>query len=126
MAIAYVDTSCLVSIAFGEKGASALARRLERFDDLLSSNLLEAEFRSTLGREGIEKNPEILAAISWIIPDRPLSPEIASVLSTGYLKGADCWHLATALYVAQDASTLSFLTLDSRQRVVAKALGFAD
>lgn len=126
MALAYVDTSCLIAIAFGEKAASNLARRLERFDDLLSSNLLEAEFRSALNREGIEKDPAILAAISWVIPDRPLSREIASVLSTGYLKGADCWHLATALYVADDAATLSFLTLDSRQRAVAKALGFAD
>jgi predicted nucleic acid-binding protein len=126
VALAYVDTSCLIAIVFGEKGASNLARRLERFDDLLSSNLLEAEFRSALVREGIGEDPAILSAISWVIPDRPLSREIASVLSTGYLKGADCWHLATALYVADDAAALSFLTLDSRQRTVAKALGFAD
>ena len=40
MKAAYVDTSCLVAIAFGEKGAASLGRRLEGFDELFSSNLL--------------------------------------------------------------------------------------
>ncbi|HEX9564514.1 MAG TPA: hypothetical protein VF981_11105 [Gemmatimonadaceae bacterium] len=31
MAIAYVDTSCIVATAFGEKDAAAIARRLSRF-----------------------------------------------------------------------------------------------
>jgi uncharacterized protein with PIN domain len=29
MAVAYVDTSCLVAIAFGERGAASLTKRLE-------------------------------------------------------------------------------------------------
>ena len=62
--------------------------------------------------------------MSWIIPDRPLSPEIGRVLTAGYVRGADCWHLATALYLAEDPSELVFLTLDARQKDVALALGF--
>ena len=63
--------------------------------------------------------------MEWVHPVRPLSLEIARVLQTGYVRGADCWHLATALYVAHDAANLVFLTLDQRQREIAKALGFA-
>lgn len=124
MKAAYVDTSCLVAIAFGERGATALARRLAAFDDLLASNLLEAELRATFAREGITDEPDALAAITWILPDRPLRAEIVQVLEAGYMRAADCWHLATALYVAQDPGELTFLTLDARQRGVAKTLGF--
>jgi hypothetical protein len=46
------------------------------------------------------------------------------VLDAGYLRGADCWHVATALYVSPEPSRLSFLTLDERQRDVARTLGF--
>lgn len=124
MAFAYVDTSCLVAIAFGERGATALRRRLEGFEDLMSSNLLEAELRAVLHRERSDEDPDLLHAISWIVPDRPLSGEIATVLEAGYVRGADCWHLATALYVAEAPADLTFLTLDERQQRVAAALGF--
>ena len=64
------------------------------------------------------------SAIEFVIVDRPLSPEVTRVLSAGYLRGADCWHLATALYVAPDPADLTFVTLDSIQRKVARTLGF--
>ncbi len=124
MKAAYVDTSCFVAIAFGERGATALARRLAAFDELLASNLLEAELRAAFAREGIAEEPDALSAITWISPDRPLQPEIVRVLEAGYVRGADCWHLATALYLAPDPGELTFLTLDARQRGVAEALGF--
>ncbi len=124
MKAAYVDTSCFVAIAFGERGATALARRLAAFDELLASSLLEAELRAAFAREGIAEEPHALSAITWISPDRPLRPEIVRVLEAGYVRGADCWHLATALYLAPDPGELTFLTLDVRQRGVAEALGF--
>lgn len=124
MNVAYVDTSCLVAIAFGERGGTALARRLTRFDELVASNLVEAELRSAFMREGIADNPDALKALTWIIPDRALHPEITRVLAAGYLRGADCWHLATALYLAETPGDLTFLTLDVRQQEVAGALGF--
>jgi hypothetical protein len=46
------------------------------------------------------------------------------VLGAGCLRGADCWHLATALYVADDPGAMAFITLDTAQRRTAKALGF--
>ncbi|HEV2641964.1 MAG TPA: PIN domain-containing protein [Candidatus Elarobacter sp.] len=119
-----MDTSCLVAIAFGERGAAGLARRLATFDELVSSNLLEAELRAAFVREAVDADPEALASISWIVPDRPLHAEIARVLEAGYVRGADCWHLATALYLAGHASAITFLTLDARQRDIARVLGF--
>ncbi len=124
MKIAYVDTSCLVAVALGERGAAAVERRLARFDRLVSSNLLEAELRAALRRECVEGASRVLSSITWLLPDRPLSAEIAAVLEAGYVRGADCWHLATALYLAPEPSELSFMTLDERQRDVAALLGF--
>lgn len=124
MKIAYVDTSCLVAVALGERGAAAVERRLARFDRLVSSNLLEAELRAALRREGVEGASRVLSSITWLLPDRPLSAEIAAVLEAGHVRGADCWHLATALYLAPEPSELSFMTLDERQRDVAALLGF--
>ena len=124
MNVAYVDTSCLVALAFGERGAAALARRLNRFNRLVASNLLESELRSAYAREQIDDDPDALDAISWIVPDRSLSPEIGRVLSAGYVRGADCWHLATALYLASEPGNITFMTLDRAQGAVARALGF--
>lgn len=52
MSVAYVDTSCIVATAFGEREAVTTARRLSRFDRVLSSPMLEAELYSVLKREG--------------------------------------------------------------------------
>lgn len=122
--IAYVDTSCLVAIAFGERGGKALVRKLQGFAELLSSNLLEAELRSAFLREGVPFEPRLLSQITWILPDRPLGVEMARVLEVGYVRGADLWHLATALYLVDDPRDLSFVSLDRRQVEVAGLLGF--
>lgn len=126
MSRAYVDTSCLIAIAFEEKDAASLARRIASFDTLVSSNLLEAEFFAASARNAREPDPTNLARIRWIYPDRSLRPEITRVLAKGYVRGAGCWHIATALYIAEGPSTMSFLTLDSRQRRIAHDLGFAE
>jgi predicted nucleic acid-binding protein len=124
VSVAYVDSSCVVAISFGERGTTAIRRRLERFDELVSSNLLECEVRSAAAREHVETDLPLLASLSWVLPDRPLGPEIARVLEAGYVRGADCWHLATALYLAGDPKEMAFLTLDARQAAAAAALGF--
>lgn len=124
MSVAYVDTSCLVAIAFGERGAAPLARRIARFDTLVSSNLLEAELRSALAREETGEAGTLLDPIAWILPDRPLTEEIQRVLAGGHVRGADLWHLACALFFADHPSVITFLTLDRRQAAVAGGLGF--
>ena len=124
MTVAFVDTSCLVAIAFSEPGAAELAARLREFDLLVGSNLLEAELRAVLAREEVSTDLELLERITWLIPDRPLSREITTVLGAGYLRGADLWHLACALFLSGSPRELPFLTLDERQGAVAHKLGF--
>ena len=124
MTIAYVDTSALVAIAFGEPDSAALGRRPGTFSVLLSSNLLEAELRAAYSREKRRFSQSGVSGIEWILPDRPLAPEFATVLETGYLRGADLWHVATALHAARQPSEIWFVTLDMQQRTIAVALGF--
>ena len=124
MSVAYVDTSVLTAIAFDEPGAAVHARRLDEFTRLISSNLLEAELRAAFARENLLFQESAVAGIEWILPDRTLAPEFATVLETGYLRGADLWHVAAALYVSPQSGSLSFATLDARQSAVADALGF--
>ena len=124
MPVAYVDTSCLVAIAFAERGAIAMERRLREFDELVSANLLEAEIRSAFKREKVEFAADAIAGLSWLIPDRPLTDEITRVLDAGHVRGADCWHLASALFLEPQPSSMTFLTLDETQRKVAGELGF--
>ena len=126
MKLAYVDTSCLVAIAFNETGARGMAFRLRRFDRLFSSNLLEAELRSALVREGVRDQAKgLLSWITWIFPNRTLTREFDRITAAGYVKGADMWHLANALFLAPGGKGLAFLTLDKRQKAIASKLGFA-
>ena len=122
--IAYVDSSCVVAIAFSERGSTELARRLATYDQRVSSNLLEAELRSACWREGHDVNREVLDGIDWVQADRPLRDELIAVLEVGYLRGADAWHIATALFATTDPSDVHFETLDVPQRRIAAALGF--
>ena len=124
-----------VALAFGEGNVASLRRRLRGFHQLLSSNLLEAEVRAAMVREGVDSaahskagkgGDDLLSWVDWVMPSRPLSVEILAVLTAGYVRGADLWHLATALYLAQDPAALPFLTLDPRQGEVARVLGFPE
>jgi PIN domain nuclease of toxin-antitoxin system len=124
MKAAYVDTSCLLAVTLNERGSKAIAKSMSRYDSLLSSNLLEAEFRAALLREKVDVDPtNLLAGISWVHPDRPLTNEITTILKAGYVRGADLWHLAVALFVDPNRQ-LDFLTLDARQRDISRQLGF--
>ncbi|OGT99001.1 MAG: hypothetical protein A2085_02555 [Gemmatimonadetes bacterium GWC2_71_10] len=114
----------VVALALGERGAARLSQRVRSFDQLLAANLLEAEVRAALAREGVPADAAVLDPVSWVLPDRPLTPEIERVLSAGQLRGADLWHVACALFATPEPADLPFLTLDERQRDVAAKLGF--
>ena len=124
MRVACVDTSWAVAIAFGEAGHAALIADLEQHDRLYSAALLEAELWSACKREGVSPVADLLAQLSWLLPDRPPSAELSRVFDAGYLRGADAWHVACALFLADRPSSITFLTLDSAQREVARSLGF--
>lgn len=129
MELAYVDTSVFVAIAFDEPGSAELAETLESYETLVSSNLLEAELRASLVREGLEEGhaevlDRFLARLTWILPNRPLTSEMGHALEHGYQKGADLWHLACAVFLEPRPKDLFFATLDHRQARTAAALGF--
>lgn len=124
MKLAYVDTSCLLALALQEPGARTMAARLRSFDRRFSSNLLEAEFRSALTRENVPDGGALLSWITWVYPDRPLTAEFARILDAGYVRGADLWHLACALFLSGRPEEVAFLTLDERQERLARKLGF--
>lgn len=124
MNAAYVDSSVLVAVAFNEIRAAEVADRLRSCERLYSSNLLEAEVRSACAREELVLDPTYLDRVEWLFPDRPLDSEMNTVLATGYLRGADLWHVANALYAFPRAAEVGFFTLDERQRAVAAELGF--
>ena len=124
MSIAYVDSSVIVGIGLQDPGWADAERRLGEFSDLRSSNLLEAEVRAAYFRVGLELDARVLSGIRWVLPDRPLTAEMRTALSAGYLRGADLWHVATALYLAPTPGDMSFITLDRSQESVAGSLGF--
>ena len=125
MSVAYVDTSCLAAVAFDEPGVTTLSAKLRRCERLLASNLLEAELRAALVREGVtEDGMQLMSWVTWVYPNRSLGPEFTRVLAHGYVRGADLWHLACALFLVNDPSEIVFATLDRRQGEVAAALGF--
>jgi len=122
---AYVDTSSVLAVYLLEPGHRRVRDALDEYDEILSSNLLEAEIRSAMLREGLESpDLELLERLVWVFPSRPLSEELSTVLSAGYLRGADLWHLACALYLRGPHNEVEFLTLDRRQLKVAERLGF--
>lgn len=124
MSTAYVDTSAIVAVAVDEPAGPAVAERLVTFSRRFSSNLLEAELRATLIRDGYRYDADLVSGITWVLPERPLAAEISEVLDAGYLRGADLWHVAAALHIADEPERLTFVTLDRRQAEVAAALGF--
>lgn len=122
---AYIDSSVVLSRIFGQRNEGAYRERMAGFARLHSAaGLLEAEVLSAARRERMPTEDIVLDRIRPVLPTRSLRPEIERVLAAGYVRGADCLHLATALYLTPDPAELTFLTLDERQRAVAVALGF--
>ncbi len=125
MNLAYVDSSCIVAVLLTETGARRLGRALARYARLYSSNLLEAEVIAVAQREGVRVDRGALFAnLHWLVPSRALSAEIEQTRAAGYLRGADLWHIAHALYLRAEIGTTDFLTLDTRQSEVAEHLAF--
>lgn len=116
-----------MALLFDEPHASALARKLASLDELISSALFVAELFAALSRESrpLADAEPWLDAVSLVFPGQSLAPECKQVLEAGYLRGADLWHLATAVFLAgRERDQLLFVSLDERQRRQAKQLGF--
>ena len=125
MVVAYVDTSLVVALAFGEPSVAGFSDRLARLDRLCASPLLEAELLAAAEREGLRSRVRrFIEPIHFVFPDRRLSNEIDAVLAHGHIRGADLHHLATALFLFDKPAGAFFLTFDARQDRFATALGF--
>ena len=114
-----------MAVLLSEPGAGAIANRLADLEFACASPLLEAELLAVAAREGIDISDDMLRPLHWITPPRRLTAELRRGLSSGSLRGADAWHLATALYFFSDPANGFFLTLDSAQRTAARHLGFS-
>lgn len=119
-----MDSSVIVAIAFGERGAREAGRRLEGMERVFASQLLESEVRAAYRRAARECTDHHFSGLQWIQPRRSLRAELVRAHAAGRLRGADAWHLAVALYAARDPAELTFITADARQRAAAQALGF--
>ncbi|MCY3691112.1 MAG: hypothetical protein OXI54_09335 [Chloroflexota bacterium] len=126
LAAAYVDTTALTPLIAGEEPVTtSIRRKLESFRYLLSANLLEAEMRVVFALEGREFDDAVLSSIRWIMPNRRLDAEMATVLRVAQLEPIRLWHLATALFFAELVPDLVFVTLDEQQETAARDLGLA-
>jgi len=115
----------VLSMLLDEAHGARMQRQLSAYDRLFIAPLLEAEVCSAAHREKRSVDHDLLRRFQPVFAPRSLRPEIERVLAAGYVRGADCLHLATALFLAPDPGELTFLTLDERQRAVAVQLGFA-
>ena len=121
---AYIDTSAILAIEFGEADAPYAKERIDHASTLIASNLMEAEVRSAMRRLGTGLDPKLISTWTGSIQIDHSRPEFDVILRAGYLRGADLWHVAVALFASPDPSQISFITLDMRQRNVARDIGF--
>lgn len=127
MNVIYLDTSVLVALFFNDSEQnSRFSKLLKEADEVVSSVLIEAEFMSVLHREkaNLDEGLRFLRQISLVVPDRSLSKELEIVFSKAYVRGADAFHIACALYLDPTALELKFLTADKQQESAARAIGF--
>lgn len=117
----------LAAIVFEERGSEVFRKKIEKCSLIVSSSLLEAEIKSAMWREALPLDAvaPLLEAVTWVFPNRSLGPEIDRILALSYLRGADLYHLATALYLFPDPEKASFLSLDKAQHGAARTLGFS-
>ncbi len=124
MLFAYVDTSLVVAMKIAETLPDDVVEVVSSIPNLYSSYLLEAETRSTVARFKLDFQNHWLEGIRWISHHTSLTQEYETVLEAGYLRGADLWHVATALHLWKNPSEIGFFTLDLKQHEVARKLGF--
>lgn len=127
MSTAYTDSSFFLSMILGQTDSSDLRVVFAGYDRVVSGDLIVAECLSLARREAMDVDAVLAAldSVSLVHPARSLATEIRQALDEAYLRGADVWHVACALFVAADTqSEIAFLSRDRSQRRVANHLGF--
>ena len=124
---AYIDTSALVAVQFGEPERPRVLAVMRSCDELVSTSLVIAELLAALRRANLPAGSadQLLRRIGRFVPPDDLRVECEEALTVGSLRGADLWHVASALRLAgRQRKRLTFCTLDDAQRRVAAGLGF--
>jgi len=85
--------------------------------------------RVRFAREGQIFDPDWLSGIEWVQPGGRLGSEMDRIQALASLSPTRMWHLANAVYFADQLSLtnrrteLAFITLDEQQETVARELG---
>jgi predicted nucleic acid-binding protein len=125
---AYVDTSAMVAVHFGEPTRAAYLRAFRGHQRLLSATLARAELWATIvrERESLDAADRLLRRFTMFVPPDGLDDECREALGHGYVRGADLWHVACAMRLAgRHRTKLMFCTGDADQAAVARAVGLA-
>lgn len=123
----YVDSSVILALLFEETKSSQYRKLLQgNRRQVFSSSLLEAEVYAAAKREGVplEVAAGFVDLVSLVFPEESLQRQYLKIFQQGYCRGADAYHLATALYLDHEGKNLVFVTADRIQAVVARAIGF--
>jgi predicted nucleic acid-binding protein len=124
---AYVDTSAVVAVQFGEPARPRVLAVMRAHEELVSVSFFVAEMLAALRRAALplEAADQLLGRLARFVPPDDLRAECEQALAVGPLRGADLWHVAAALRLAgRHRKRLTFCTLDTAQRAVAAKLGF--
>jgi len=120
----YADTSALVKLVIDEGESDSLAEHLRESNlQLTSSEITEIELLRAVARADPEMLPEALALLGQTVL-LPLTAGIrrrAASLKPVSIRSLDAIHLATALEIQADLSTL--VSYDNRMVVAARAAG---
>ena len=122
----YVDSSVICAAIFGDHDMTLLSKLVRQKTKLISAYLLEAEVLSAAVREkaDIQETKSQLSKISFV-KSSTLLVQLERVFTMGYLRGADAFHVATALWLAGSHKELEFFSFDENQVKVAKTLGLS-
>jgi predicted nucleic acid-binding protein len=133
--VIYWDASAILSVLIRDAHSARATGAARRRDTHLLSTLGYAEVLAVIARLERERElPTVLAdSARELVRNGPwrrlaLQPDWASIddLATRWpLRGADLWHLATAVTLSRELPEMRMITFDSRLMAASTGLGLA-
>lgn len=121
----YLDSSAIVKLVAAEPESAALRRFLRRSDEpRATSALARTEVVRAVASGGpvaVERARTVLAGVAEIVVTRTVLDRAALLDGGARLRSLDAIHLASALRLARDLS--SVVTYDRRMAAAAESLG---
>ncbi len=133
--VLYWDSSAILSMTFNDVHETAAREHFHRPGKHLVSSLARAECSSVIARTvkvgdmAASLGDHAIGSIArtpWVALAGAPTPTTLRTLAHRYpLRGADLWHLAFAVDLAEDLPELRLLTFDSVLDAAARAEGLA-